>query len=148
VSPSGSADTQPRNEGEVERVDVELDIAIGSRGDEASDRLGTHLSKAFHCDDVVAVGHGVLPHLSRVAEATDADLDETLDVAHVRDVSKRVLVRHGGAVDERHVVEVRVEVNDVESRSKARTTGKEIAWSPPSTIGTATFFQHASGEGR
>ena len=56
----------------------------------------------------------VVHHHPGVPEAPDPDLGEAPHVGHPRDVPERVAVRQLEPVDERQVVEVRVEVDDVE----------------------------------
>jgi hypothetical protein len=54
---------------------------------------------------------------------SNAHLNQPLDVRHMGDVSEGVGVRHRRAVDEGHVVEVRVEMDDVERVTESPDDG-------------------------
>ena len=103
-----------RDEGEVQHVDVDAQVAGCAPGHEPGHERGTPLPETGHGDDVVSVGMGIAVHFFRRPEAPDADLGERLDVGQVRDVPEGVGIGHGRPVHEGHVVEVRVEVHNVE----------------------------------
>ena len=74
---------------------------------------GGDVPELLHAHDAVPVGERVVHHHAGVPEASDPHLREAAHVGHARDVPEGVAVRQLEPVDEREVVEVRVEVDDV-----------------------------------
>jgi hypothetical protein len=117
--------------------DVDAHVAGGVSGDAVHEAPGGHVPELLHGHDAVPVPQRVVHHHLGVPEAPDPDLAEAPDVRHPGDVTERVAVGQLEPVDEREVVEVGVEVDDVERLRYARTTGYVMPWSRPSTTGKA-----------
>ncbi len=90
----------------------------------AANALGPALAELGHGDHLVAVLQGVPPHHLGAAQAPDPHLDQTQDVRHVGHVPERVGVGHGRPMDERHVVQMGVEMDDVQRLGEGTDHGE------------------------
>ena len=81
------------------------------RSDEAA---GPDVPELLHRHDAVPVPQRVVHHHPGVPEAPDPHLREAPHVGHPRDVPEGMAVRQLEPMDEREVVEMRVEVDDVQ----------------------------------
>src|SRR5262249_29913853 len=104
----------PRDQGEVQDVDVDGDVDRLARGQAVDDALRAVAAQGGDGDDVVAArprgGHVGLAR----PEAPDGPLDDVVAVAELGHVPDRIAVGPLHTVDERPVVQVGVEVDDVE----------------------------------
>ena len=103
-----------RDQREVEDVDVHAHVAGGVAGNAVDEASRRDVPELVHGHDAVPVPQRVVHHHLGVPEAPDPDLAEAPDVRHPGDVTERVAVRQLEPVDEREVVEVGVEVDDLE----------------------------------
>ena len=85
-----------------------------SRGDRLGDALRADGAELAHRHDAIPVADRVADFRLGAAKAADSHLRKAQHVPHWSDVAKRVNVGEAQIVDERRVVDMRVEVDNVQ----------------------------------